>query len=258
MMGENRSPSSLFIIDWDDTLMPTSALVSAPGIQSLNLTGYEEVKARLEGLQDVVLQFLVEALRRGPVAIVTNASRDWVFASSMEFMPKLIDVLKHITVISARDRYSHIFESMPCQWKISTFEDIIAGLSGWTPSSVISIGDGMEEKMALLVQSTIRQSARTMHFTTIMLQGAPSISEIHDQLLCLSTYIDHIVLLTGTNKLFYASQKRTGNCLDGLHLDSTVNLIDPYTPAAKVDCGPSLFVEEREHTRQNVSGISNK
>ena len=63
---------SIFILDWDDTLYPTSSI------------GVNQSK-KLHDLDDALYRLLSKLLRIGQIIIITNASVAWVESSSKRF-----------------------------------------------------------------------------------------------------------------------------------------------------------------------------
>lgn len=73
----NSSLSSVFIFDWDDTLLCTSYLSA---LHFVDLT--PEIKQVLTRLDEMVIKLLELTLQRGEVFIITNATEGWVQYSS--------------------------------------------------------------------------------------------------------------------------------------------------------------------------------
>jgi len=114
---------TLYLLDWDDTLFPSTALDSFESFESLS----EELKLNVDQLEQTIVKLLTELNRTGFVAIVTNANEDWVQTSCRCFMPKLLSCLNElkITVVSARklfgcDSVSPI-SICPSDWKAAAF-----------------------------------------------------------------------------------------------------------------------------------------
>jgi hypothetical protein len=87
--------STLLVLDWDDTLFPTSAMlddghmVERRGtIQRVSKTFPPSVQASIDKLQDNVCIFLAAASKHGHVVIVTNAASGWVQQSSTLAAPR--------------------------------------------------------------------------------------------------------------------------------------------------------------------------
>ena len=96
---------TVIIFDWDDTIMPSSFL-SSKGYSSYNkFQRVPFIDAQLKQLEEIVIECIQHALIYGKVCIITNAQEEWVEISACKFMPKLLPLLKQITVISARSTF---------------------------------------------------------------------------------------------------------------------------------------------------------
>jgi hypothetical protein len=87
--------STIVVLDWDDTLFPTSAMlddghmVERRGVlQRVSKTFTPSVQASLDKMQDNVCAFLATASKHGRVVIVTNAASGWVQQSSTLVAPR--------------------------------------------------------------------------------------------------------------------------------------------------------------------------
>ncbi|ETM32160.1 hypothetical protein PPTG_18614 [Phytophthora nicotianae INRA-310] len=151
------------ILDWDDTLCPTTwlhfrGLLVAhgliDGVPPMEVETFEEKvvpspltssdRQRLELLEHQVLELLQLAARFGPVFIVTAASLPWVVASAEHFLPRVRQFLldnqrqcesknagiERVQVVSARDWYHHQIGtgSSQLEWKCATFEALCSHL----------------------------------------------------------------------------------------------------------------------------------
>ncbi|UKK01229.1 hypothetical protein MACK_002042 [Theileria orientalis] len=147
--------SNLIIFDYDDTILPTYSLTL---LQRPRFTTKlsEEVIQELGKLGDAVLENFMTALSYGTIVIVTNASSDWVSQSVERYLPKVGEFLikYKIRIISARDRFGNSLLAQK-HWKYFIFIDLIEEqfirqLKSGEPFSVISIGDGSEEREACM------------------------------------------------------------------------------------------------------------
>lgn len=81
--------SYLFILDWDDTLLPTKWLHTPP-------TSYDRVL-----YSELLLAFLTHLSRRGKIVVVTNSRPPWVQESMQHYLPDLKPLLATIPVYYA-------------------------------------------------------------------------------------------------------------------------------------------------------------
>ncbi|GBG31668.1 Hypothetical Protein FCC1311_078932 [Hondaea fermentalgiana] len=154
-----HADNSLFIIDWDDTLLATSWL----GAQGLRLDAAEipaVVQEELRALEESMVQILSHALSLGKVAIVTNAESSWVELSARKFVPGVCDLLSQIRILSARSSYQDAFPNQAEQWKMEAYKCVFheafpdlasgSGKAHYPRVQVLSLGDSIYERNALM------------------------------------------------------------------------------------------------------------
>ena len=143
---------TLIILDWDDTLFPTTWITTnniniKNGITDKNIINYFNL------VDKELYKLLTKLMSYGTVIIITNAMINWINIS--------VTLLKHtnsllrlnkssrapILVISARE--AHGSEPDANQWKKKTFIDIIHRYYN-NKNNIISIGDAEYEYIALI------------------------------------------------------------------------------------------------------------
>ncbi len=149
--------TNIFIIDWDDTLYPTT-WVNKNSIDISKLNSLQEYRVYFLEL-DKTISTLLESLNQvGDIWIVTNANINWIKSCLMSLdLTKKTIITNKIRIVSARDLYS-TNNSSPTEWKILTFQDITENIINKinkkikpnTYINIISIGDAMYEYMALI------------------------------------------------------------------------------------------------------------
>jgi hypothetical protein len=141
-LTKEKKSNTIFIFDWDDTLMCTTYLI--PIINSNNQKiNNQIIQKKLKNLDEIDSNLLLLSLDRGMVFIITNASPGWVEYSANNFLPSTAKVLNKINVISAKGLYSKKFPGDPKQWKINAFKYIIKKFNINTKkiSNIICLGD---------------------------------------------------------------------------------------------------------------------
>ena len=147
----------------------------------------QNVVAQIESLEAAAIETLTFALTLGDVIIVTNAMNDWIQYSQDVIFPRLYAFMKdnRVPILSARELYQADHPTQPVFWKINCFREQIektkASNNGYLPSLVVSIGDGLHEKIACRVVSTELQ----VQYRCIKLIEAPHPSAIVQQLQCI-------------------------------------------------------------------------
>jgi hypothetical protein len=149
--------TNLFIIDWDDTLFPTT-WINKNNIDFNKPNSFSEYKLYFLELDKTINQLLESLDKVGDIFIVTNASINWIKSCLVNLNLTRGTIIKNnIRIVSARDSYSQ-HNSSPTEWKILTFQDIIEDIIGKinknikpnTIINIISIGDAMYEYIALI------------------------------------------------------------------------------------------------------------
>merc|ERR1719160_1844633 len=101
------SDVTLIILDWDDTLLPSTWLQQ----HGLNIVGpllpTEEQRALLAQVAKFVIKTLRRAKKLGQVIIITNGEKGWVELSCSKFLPGVLPLLEGIKILSARSTYEH-------------------------------------------------------------------------------------------------------------------------------------------------------
>ena len=132
-MIHNKKP--LIILDWDDTLYPTSTIIGDIPLPTKNI--------QLLDTKVSMLLKICKSLNTNTV-IVTNATKKWVI-HHLKMMPKTSILISQSNIYSARDlNISNSTNAL--LWKIPVFRKVYDIFRG---SELISIGDGYAEKVAL-------------------------------------------------------------------------------------------------------------
>lgn len=156
--GEPTSPFSFeqtcLILDWDDTLLPTTWLTALGLGLSEEMFVTEEQRSELSLMAGLAEQTLRAAQTFGTVVIVTNAEEGWVELSCEKFMPSLCPLLQTVKILSARSTYEPQGVVRPSEWKYWAFKNEIHGfydlLDCEKRKNIISIGDSLHERKAVI------------------------------------------------------------------------------------------------------------
>lgn len=141
--------NTLIILDWDDTIYPTSWTIENK-IDQNNYYARLKYSAYFETLDIQISKTLRKLLKYGEVVIITNAMLDWIEISTSA-LPHTSRVLKKIRVISARQQFQG--KASMVEWKKNAFNDVIALAGTGTKiayNNIISIGDAEYEYSALV------------------------------------------------------------------------------------------------------------
>ena len=97
--SKNHKKETIFIIDWDDTLMCTYFI-------SLKTHGLSEEESKIVyDLGKVVSIFLKECNKYGKVIIMTNSSEEWLKKTNEKYLKIKKNIFENIKIISTRDKY---------------------------------------------------------------------------------------------------------------------------------------------------------
>ena len=140
--------STLIILDWDDTLFPTSWVVK----NNINLVDarnrWKYIPLFIE--LDKMLYNLIQKLKKyGKVIIITNAMPNWI-NDSVSVLPKTAQIISSVKILSARQLFQSQFNDM-MEWKKHTFKKAInKDMNNNKILNIISIGDAEYEYKALI------------------------------------------------------------------------------------------------------------
>jgi hypothetical protein len=181
--------NTLFILDWDDTLFPTT-WASKNRINLANNSTREQYVVHFQELDRALYNFLKTIMQYGKVIIVTNAMRDWIKISSI-VIPQTSNLVKNINVLSARELFkSHTKNVM--DWKKLTFQIIIKKEYKNKPlMNIFSIGDAEYEHKALVSLSGSNFD-KIKYLKSFKLVNDPHHDMIIDQINVLNSSIPHL------------------------------------------------------------------
>lgn len=121
--------NSFLIFDWDDTLLASHHVASRGYSLDTDDIMPRKLRAQLKRLEKAIISTLEGAIQlvgASNVVVITNADHLWVELSAQKYVPNVLKTLrKGILIISARQRYEHLFPSHPYQWKLHTFHDYL-------------------------------------------------------------------------------------------------------------------------------------
>ena len=149
--------TNIFIIDWDDTLFPTT-WVNTNKINMSDVNSVKDYKLYFLELDKTVSNFLESFNKIGDIYIVTNANIKWIKSClNILNLTRETIIQNNIRIVSARDSYAQTGNS-PSEWKTRTFQDILEdiikkillNLKPNTCLNIISLGDAQYEYIALI------------------------------------------------------------------------------------------------------------
>ena len=144
-----KKHNTLIILDWDDTLFPTTWFHSNKN-NLYNGTNNNKTTKYFKQLDVELSGFIVSISKYGEVVIVTNAGPEWIQMSSI-VLPLTCNLLKNIKIYSARKMFQNKYPDDPMKWKELTFREVLSNkYENGEFANVISIGDADFEHNALV------------------------------------------------------------------------------------------------------------
>mmetsp|Transcript_1855 Transcript_1855/g.4179 ORF Transcript_1855/g.4179 Transcript_1855/m.4179 type:complete len:275 (+) Transcript_1855:41-865(+) len=203
----------MIVLDWDDTVLPTSWLREAGRSgQPLKLRHLK----KLSQVEQQAKTFLKVATEVGSVVIVTNAKRGWVQNSCERFIPGLAPSIKDLPVVYARPESSETAvnpnwdETTMLGWKEESMYTKISEFYGKGDRSwknVVTIGDSdwdMEALMSAVKQRPTRGACRCKF---LKLPQDPDAEHVDVNLNLLSQWLPVFVAFDGDLEVDFAASE---------------------------------------------------
>lgn len=149
-----KPDQTIIILDWDDTLCPSTTCMRTHGLSVLGPPPEGHVVQSLEELTQEVRLLLEQAHELAEkVVVVTNAEEGWVDLSCKAWLPGLQDSVANCEVASARSTWEPQGVQSPAGWKARCFEEQIdrfySRYDNQSWKNIISVGDAPHEREAL-------------------------------------------------------------------------------------------------------------
>lgn len=189
---------TLVLIDWDDTLFPTTWSMEISKTRNVDLG-----KFNLTLLDRTIFQLISTLLTIADVKIVTNASMEWII-KTLSYLPSSNYLIsENIEIISARDKFG---EKYPMRlWKINVFNSIFD--SYHTKSkNIISIGDDKYEFVSLIYLYVNDEEKSKTNYKTIRFIKYPNYEQLIKQLKLLTIRAREICLTDSHLDLLFSSK----------------------------------------------------
>jgi hypothetical protein len=179
----------LIIFDWDDTLQPTSWMVKRNMWPDREYELSDVSEDMFKRLAKTIHSVLTYAQELGEVVIITNSDKGWVRECTQRFMPSLLPLIDSMGVYSARHLYEERYKESPHMWKLKAFEkEVNTRFGDYELRNVVSIGDGLHERMALMALKSLSTLTKNVKFLAL-----PEPDMVIKQLEFIRHFIDDIV-----------------------------------------------------------------
>lgn len=140
-------------------------------------------------LEKIVIEILQQALDHGKVFIITNAAAGWIEYSSKKYMPKVLNFLPKLNIISARSKYEMIYPGKSYQWKMHAFMETMQEMEMGAVTNLIAIGDSNIEIEA---SKNLAKNFPRALLKTVKLREVPSPEELIKQLILINNRMNNI------------------------------------------------------------------
>jgi hypothetical protein len=183
--------NTLIILDWDDTLFPTS-WVMKNGMDLSNKAHTKKFSIYFSDLDKMLHNLLTRLKKCGRVVIVTNALPEWVKTSS-RILINSAPLVKDTKVVSARKMYQNIIGNS-MEWKKFAFKDELTEMTKRVNiNNIISVGDAEYEYQALIsLHKNDKKFGKLLK--SVRLMKNPSYESLLDQLNVLHDVFPHICI----------------------------------------------------------------
>ena len=197
--------NTIFIFDWDDTLLCTSHLMEI-STTKMNNTIMNKIRDNLKNLDKNVVNLLKFCMARGEVFIITNSSHGWAEYSSEKYLPATSKLLNKIPIISAKRLYSKTYPGSPVEWKVRAMFYVVDKYHINTKliSNIISFGDSIIDLEAAERLKSIFVNA---YVKSIKFQEKPRPIILEKQIFIITNLLDSIIKKY-KNCIFKISKKK--------------------------------------------------
>ncbi|ETV70023.1 hypothetical protein H257_14382 [Aphanomyces astaci] len=186
-------PSTVILLDWDDTLFPNAYLAK----QRYTLDDvHEPLSTQDQILMELLMQHVTTFLKacvdaNRTVMIVTNGEADWVERSCKRFMPAIYPLVASFRIMSARAKYENTYPIE--EWKVACFtseltKHFVGDMTG-RQRHIVSIGDSHYERQAVQMMPSCLPLTKSK---SVKFVDYPSIPDMVRQLKLVSTYLSHL------------------------------------------------------------------
>jgi len=196
----HKPNQTIIILDWDDTMCPSTTCMRHHGLSVLGDPPEGSVAQALEELTRECKSLLEQALQLAEkVVIVTNAEEGWIELSCKAWLPGLQSSLEKAEVVSARSTWEPRGVTSPAGWKSRAFEDVVDRFysqylhQSW--KNIISIGDAPHEREALsrVVRSAPVGRGKRCRSKSVKFVLRPSIEQLTREIHMLRESLKEIV-----------------------------------------------------------------
>ena len=193
-VSKNAKSETLFILDWDDTLMCTSF------ISSKNKPLSDEEKNIILNLGKIVNKFLKECDKYGTFIIMTNSTERWMKKTAENYLKIKKEHIENIKIISTRDKYLKKGIEIN-KWKELALEEILLKYEDFIKNIIL----GSDSENDIEVFKKISKKNKQINVSTIKFKTKPTPIIMIKEIEYLTKKLYQII---GTSKNFYLIKEK--------------------------------------------------
>ena len=184
---------TLIILDWDDTLFPTSWL-SKNNINLLDIDEQNKYIVFFSRLDNLLYKLFLNMIKYGQIVIITNATQKWIHISS-NIIPNTQKIIQNrVPIISAKDTYEKKYPMQTSMWKKLSFKNIISDyFKSYKYQNRGSLGDADHEFYAMTDLYDEFSLRKIKLLKTVRFIKDPSHDSLIDQLEVIDNSLHHII-----------------------------------------------------------------
>ena len=192
--SKNAKSETLFILDWDDTLMCTSFISSKTKPLS------DEEKNIILNLGKIVNKFLKECDKYGTFIIMTNSTERWMKKTAENYLKIKKEHIENIKIISTRDKYLKKGIEIN-KWKELALEEILFKYEDFIKNIIL----GSDSENDIEVFKKISKKNKQINVSTIKFKTKPTPIIMIKEIEYLTKKLYQII---GTSKNFYLIKEK--------------------------------------------------
>ena len=192
--SKNAKSETLFILDWDDTLMCTSFISSKTKPLS------DEEKNIILNLGKIVNKFLKECDKYGTFIIMTNSTERWMKKTAENYLKIKKENIENIKIISTRDKYLKKGIEIN-KWKELALEEILFKYEDFIKNIIL----GSDSENDIEVFKKISKKNKKINVSTIKFKTKPTPIIMIKEIEYLTKKLYQII---GTSKNFYLIKEK--------------------------------------------------
>ena len=193
-VSKNAKSETLFILDWDDTLMCTSF------ISSKNKPLSDEEKNIILNLGKIVNKFLKECDKYGTFIIMTNSTERWMKKTAENYLKIKKEHIENIKIISTRDKYLKKGIEIN-KWKELALEEILFKYEDFIKNIIL----GSDSENDIEVFKKVSKKYKQINVSTIKFKTKPTPIIMIKEIEYLTKKLYQII---GTSKNFYLIKEK--------------------------------------------------